>query len=150
MAYLTTALANRGSPSSYREPMPAAKAFLDAIKAKDLKKIAEATALRAPLEASTRNQKIFLAILEEDLAEEDLDELAKKLEGFQITSYNVPKSSGIFKVTITKPEGTSIMRRTITMRREKAGWKVLDISGEGELEKPIVVPRMRGRMGGRR
>jgi hypothetical protein len=36
------------------------------------------------------------------------------------------------------------------MRHEKSGWKVQDISGEGELEKPIIVPGMRGRTGGRR
>jgi hypothetical protein len=27
------------------------------------------------------------------------------------------------------------------MREEKAGWKLLDISGEGELAQPIFVPR---------
>jgi len=125
-------------------------AFLEAVKAKNLAKMAEATALRAPLEASTRNQKIFSAILEQDLATEDLDELAKKLDGYTYAGSNQAKSSGKLGVIFTRPEGTSVMRRTITMRHEKAGWKVLDIGGQGEIEKPIVMPRMRGNTGGRR
>ena len=81
---------------------------------------------------------------------QDLDELAKKLAGFQLSGANVPKSSGSIGVTVTKAEGTSILRRTITMRHEKAGWKVLDIGGQAELEKPIIMPRMRGGVPGRR
>jgi hypothetical protein len=105
--------------------------------------------LRAATES--KNTKLFQLILSQELAQEDLDELARKLDKYQMVSYNVPKSSGRFGIIIRKPEGTSMMQRTITMRHEKAGWKVLDISGEGEIEKPIVVPRMRGSVGrGRR
>jgi hypothetical protein len=149
-AYLSIAKANRGKLRDYALPWDGAGLFLTALKAKDLRRVAEATSLHAPLEASTRNQKIFLAILSEELSEEDLAELAKKLDGYQIVSNNQPKSSGIFKVTITKAEPTSLLRRTITMRHEKSGWKVQDISGEGELQKPLIIPGMRGRTGGRR
>jgi hypothetical protein len=147
---LNAAAANRGDPKMYRSPQGGAMVFLAAVKAKDLPKIAEATALHAPYEASGKNQKLFAAILDQDLAQEDLDELAKKLDGYQFAGANVAKSSGQLGIIVTKPEGTSIMRRTITMRHEKAGWKVQDISGQGEIEKPIVMPRMGGRMGGGR
>jgi hypothetical protein len=140
-----------GSSGVYRDPRTGAMAFLKAVKEKDLAKIAEATALHAPLEAkSTANQKLFAAILDQDLAQEDLDEFSKKLDGFQLAGNNEAKSSGQLGIIVTRPKGTSLMRRTITMRHEKAGWKVQDIGGEGELEKPIVMPRMRGGSGGRR
>jgi uncharacterized lipoprotein YmbA len=147
--HLNAAAANRGEARTYRTPQGGAAAFLAAVKAKDLAKIAEATALHAPYEASGRNQKLFAAILDQDLAPEDLDELSKKLSGFQFAGTNDPKSSGQLGIIVTKPEGTSVMRRTITMRHEKAGWKVQDISGQGEIEKPIVMPSMRGGTGGR-
>ena len=75
---------------------------------------------------------------------------AKKLDGFTFAGTNAAKSSGQLGVIVTKQEGTSLLRRTLTMRHEKAGWKVQDISGQGEIEKPIIMPRMRGGTGGRR
>jgi hypothetical protein len=149
--FLNIAGANRGDTKDYKDPVTGANSFLNAMKSKDIRKIAESISLHAPLEAkSTVNQKLFMAVLEETLAQEDVDELARKLENYTISSVNVAKSSGMRGVTITRPEGTSIMRRTIMMRLEKKGWKVQDISGEGELEKPIIMPRIRGGMGGRR
>jgi hypothetical protein len=149
LGFLEAAVANRGNRKLFTNPMSAANVFLAAIKEKDLNKVAQATALRAATES--KNQKLFQLILSQELAQEDLDELAKKLSGYQISGSNVPKSTGIIGITITKSEGTSIMRRNLTMRHEKAGWKVQDIGGEGELEKPIIMPRMgRGGMGHRR
>ena len=138
------------SRKQFTNPMAAANAFLAAIKEKDLNKIAQATALRAATES--KNQKLFQLILSQELAQEDLDELAKKLAGFHDLRQQRPQEhAACVGVTVTKTEGTSIMRRTITMRHEKAGWKVQDIGGEGELEKPIIMPRMgRGGMGGGR
>jgi hypothetical protein len=148
LGFLAAAAANRGDPKFFHQPATAAMFFLAAIKKKDLNEIAQATALRAATES--KNTKLFQLILAQELAQEDLDELAKKLDKYQFAGQNQPKSSGSIGIIITKPEGTSIMRRTITMRHEKAGWKVLDISGEGEIEKPIIMPRVRGGMGGRR
>jgi hypothetical protein len=149
LGFLAQAVANRGPDKFFNDPMIAAGFFLDAVQKKDLNRISQATALRAATES--KNTKLFQLILTQELAQEDLDELAKKLDKFQIFSTNVAKSSGRLGIIIRKPEGTSMMQRTITMRHEKAGWKVLDISGEGEIEKPIVMPRMRGNVGrGRR
>jgi hypothetical protein len=149
--FLNIASTNRGDVKNYANPIVGAQTFLTNMKSKDIRKIAESIALRAPLEAkSTVNQKLFMALLEETLAQEDVDEFARKLENYQINQVNAAKSSGMRGVTITRAEGTSIMRRTIMMRLEKAGWKVQDISGEGELEKPIIMPRIRGGMPGRR
>jgi hypothetical protein len=79
------------------------------------------------------------------MSQEDLDELAKHLEGFQITGQNTPKSSGQFSLIMTKQgDATTTLVRRITMRKEKNGWKVMDIGGQGELERPIMIPRGRG------
>jgi hypothetical protein len=148
--YISVAMANRGAIRDYRDPLVAVNTFMNAVKAKDLAKMAEATALRAPQEASARNQKLFAAILKQELSQEDVEELAKRLNGFQFAGTNQAKSTGRLGIIFTKPEGTSIMNRTITMRLEKAGWKVVDISGQREMEKPVMIPNMRRGMGGRR
>ncbi len=104
----------------------------------------------ASTEASPKYQKVFTAILEQSLAPEDLDELAKKFEGMKIMGNNTPKSTGRFEVIVGKgATNGSQFHRTITLRKEKLGWKVVDISGVREFEKPIVMPTMRGgSMGG--
>jgi hypothetical protein len=134
--------------ADFRTPMGAVNAFLDALKAKDPDRLAEATALRAPTEASVKNQKLFTAILERSLAEDELGELNTKLDGFQIADHNVPKSTGRYSIILVKPgKNGATFRRTIYTRHEKAGWKVYDISGEGKVDAPIMIPRggMRGR-----
>ena len=80
--------------------------------------------------------------------------MAKKLEGFKVADVNTATSSRRLGITLRKAEGKkgAMLQRTITVRQEKAGWKVVDISGEGKLDAPIVMPNMRGfgRMPGRR
>jgi len=140
-------------PPDFRTQYGAVTAFLNALKFKDPEALAEATALRAPTEAKTKMRNLFSAILDKSLSEEDMNELATKLEGFQIAEHNAPISTGRLGVILTKPgQNGSILRRTITVRKEKAGWKVVDISGQGELEKPSLIPRgmMRGGAGGGR
>jgi len=136
-----------GPGGTFRNPMTAAAAFLKALQAKDPDRLAQTTALRAPTEASPKYQKMFTAILEQSLAPEDLDELAKKFEGYQIYGSNQARSTGKFEVIVSRAQGTSQFHRTITLRKEKLGWKVLDISGAREFEKPIVLVKPRG-MGG--
>jgi hypothetical protein len=121
---------------------------LSALKSKDLERLADTVALRAPTEASSKsNQKLFESILERSMSEDDLSDLANKLNGFQMVDANQPKSSGRFSIILGKPgKNGEFYRRTITLRHEKAGWKVLDISGQGKIEKPIVMPRGRGGM----
>ena len=113
-------------------------------------KLREATSLHAAEDnKGKRNEKLFEAILGESLSTDDLDELAKKFEGFQVAGMNVPKSSGKLGITLRKPEqGGDVLQRTVTVRRERSGWKVDEISGEGRFEQPIMIPR--GRMGGGR
>ncbi len=122
-------------------------AFLKALKAKNAERLAEATARRAPTEASgPKNQKLFASILEQSLTEDDLNDLANKLEGYQVVGNNTPKSTGKYALILGKAgKNGESYRRTITTRHEKDGWKVTDISGVGKVEKPIVGGRMRGR-----
>ena len=126
----------------FHTPVGAVLAFLHALKVKDPEALKEATALRSPTEAKPRNRDLFSAILKKSLTEEDLSELATKLEGFQIVDLNQAVSTGRRSVMLMKPgkDGSRLIR-TITARHEKAGWKVVDISGQGELENPILIPR---------
>ena len=122
------------------------KSFLAAVSAKDAEKIAEATALHAPTEASARYKKVFEAILEGSLAPEDLDQIAKKFEGMNIMSQNQAKSSGRLGIIVGKAGSKGdTLTRTVTVRKEKSGWKVVDISGEREIERPIMIRGMPGR-----
>jgi hypothetical protein len=139
LGFPQAANANRGPHKLFADPKTAAKFFLEAVKAKDLNKIAQATALRAATES--KNQKLFRLILAQELAQEDLDELSSKLSGFEIAGSNAPKNAGTLGILLSKTDGKVILRRTLTMRHEKAGWKVQDISGEGELGSPIITPR---------
>jgi hypothetical protein len=142
-----------GTKDSFTNPYVATMSFLNALKAKDLDRLAEATALHAPTESKGKNQKLFAAILDQSLSDDDLQELAKSLDGYQIVGQNQAVSTGRLAIIVMKPEGTSQMIRAITTRHEKKGWKVVDIGGKRELEKPIMnvrMPGMGGRVGGGR
>jgi hypothetical protein len=138
------------APADFSDPISGVQSFLAALRAKDPVKLAEATALRAPTEASAGNRKLFEGIVFQDLTEDSIAELAQKLEGYAVSGYNQQKSMARIGITLTKQSGTSVLRRTITMRKEKAGWKVVDIGGQGELDKPIIIPGFRGGRGRRR
>ncbi len=118
-------------PADVHSPVGAVKTFLDALKARDADRLSEATARRAANESSGKNQEMFGKIIEVSLSESELDDLAKKLEGYQIAGENPPKSTGRVDVVIQKSGGNgSYMRRRITARKEKKGWGVVDISPE--------------------
>ncbi len=58
--------------------------------------------------------------------------------------FNTPKSTAKFTLILSKAgKNGESYRRTITARHEKDGWKVLDISGVGTIEKPIMGGRRR-------
>jgi hypothetical protein len=123
---------------------------LSALKAKDLDRLNEATALRAPVEATPKNQKLFEKIFGLSLSESELDELAKKLDGYQIAGENPPQSTARVDVILQKADTEhrgGYFRRKVTVRHEKKGWGVLDIAGATEFKAPIAVP---GRGMGRR
>ena len=103
------ALADRRSnavddrPADFHSPQGAVKAFLSALKAKDLDRLNEATALRAQREASSaKNQELFKKIFDLSLSDSELDELAKKLDGYTIAGENPPKSTGRVDVILQK------------------------------------------------
>ncbi|MHC5542808.1 DUF4878 domain-containing protein, partial [Singulisphaera rosea] len=132
-------------PASFRSPTDAVTSFLDALKAKDLQRLAEATALRAPTEAAVKNQKMFEQIREESLSEDALADFASKLEGYQIAGENQAKSSGKLGVILSNNKDGDTYLRTVTVRKEKAGWKVLDVSGAGIIDRPNMKGRIRNR-----
>jgi hypothetical protein len=136
--------AGRDEPADFSDPQGAAKAFLDALKSKDLDRLAEATALRSQAEAATKNQEIFKRILDGSLSESELADLSKKLDGYSIIGENPARSTGKLQIVIRKNEGTTSYQRVITVRKERKGWGVLDISGPGEIKQPrMVYPRTR-------
>ena len=116
-------------------------AFMNALRAKDPDRLDEATALRAGQESETSPayQKLFQAIHEHSLSSEDFDELSKKVEGMAIMDQNQPKSSGRLGIIVGRTVDGAPLTRTITVRKEKAGWKVVDVSGAHKFEKPFTV-----------
>jgi hypothetical protein len=118
-------------PADFRTPQAAVRTFLNALKAKDADRLSEATARRAAAESTGKNQELFTKILEVTLPDSELDDLAKKLSGYQIAGENPQKSTGKADVVVQKRNGDgSSSSRRITARREKKGWGVLDIGPE--------------------
>jgi hypothetical protein len=142
---------NDAAPN-FTTPIGAVTSFLNAATKKDPELLAEATALHAgqPTETSKNYQKVFAAVLERSLAPEDLDEIAKKFEGMKIMEMLPAKSTGRVGVVVGKTGKTQgeYFTRTITVRKEKQGWKVVDVSGQREFDAPIMIrgmPGVRGR-----
>jgi hypothetical protein len=134
-------LADTG-PADFHSPEGAVRSFLNALKAKDLDRLNESTALRASREASsTKNQELFQKIIDLNLSDSELDEIAKKLDGFSIAGENPPKSTGRVDVIIQKArERSGYVRRKVTVRHEKKGWGVLDIGAEQVFKSPGLTP----------
>ncbi len=123
-------------PASYTTPMLGASTFLNAVKSKNKDRIADATALHAQREAhSAALQKLFTQIVDLSVSDEQIDELAKALNGYVIQSLDMATSTGRQKVVLGKSNGSNgQFRRTLTMRHEAKGWKVADISGQAEIQ----------------
>jgi hypothetical protein len=140
-------------PADFHSPEGAVNAFLNALKAKDLDRLNESTALRAQVESgSSRNRELFKKIFDLSLTDSELDELAGKLEGYKIYTENPPKSTGRVDVILSKTGAkNAYFLRKITVRHEKKGWGVLDIDGEQKMSALPIIQRGRGRgMGGGR
>lgn len=121
----------------FRSPQGAVQAFLDALKEKDLGRLTDATALRAPAEATKRNQDMFTRILDGTYSKEEIDKLANHLDGYKISGFNQAKSTGRLGVILSKRgQNRSTLRITITARREKKGWGVCDISNPSIIKSP--------------
>lgn len=119
--------------SDFSSPMKAVQSFLSAVKAKNPELIAESVAQRAPLEATAKNRKMFSAIIEQSLPGEELTTLASEFEGYQVVGQNLPKSTGSLGVTISKSYSRNNFQgrlsRTLTVRKERGEWKVVDVGG---------------------
>jgi hypothetical protein len=122
--------ANTAAPD-FSDAVRGAESFLAALERKDTQLLAQAVAIRGKLEASTEaKRQLFKAIEEENLPQEDLDELARAFEGMKVINKNTPKSSARVGVIVGKQDDNKLLTRTLTVRREKDGWKVQDYSGQ--------------------
>jgi len=140
-------------PADFNSPEGAVRSFLNALKAKDLDRLNESTALRASVPhegGSAKNQELFKKIIDLSLSDSELDDLAKKLEGFAVEFDNPQTSTGRIDVVIRKAtEHGGYIRRKVTTRREKKGWGVLDIGPSQTFKTPgLILPRKSS--GGRR
>ncbi len=124
----------------FHDPRKAVDAFLNALKDKDLDALTEATAIHAQIEASSnKNRGIFKRIYDGSLSEAELDDISNKLDGFKVSSENPPKSTGKIQVIVQKTDkerNNARVTRVITVRHEKGGWKVCDVSGESVFLNP--------------
>jgi hypothetical protein len=137
-------------PPDFRSPRGAVQAFLDALEDRDLDRLTEATALRAQTEASNKNKELFKRIFDSTLSESELNDLANRLEGYTVASENQAKSTGKLDVVLMKVNrpanqassgvmgGGASYRLRITVRREKKGWGVCDISTPTEFKNPAM------------
>ena len=123
-------------PADFRTPTGAVTAFLAALKAKDLDRLNESTALRAQVEAaSSKNRELFKKIFDLSLSESELADLAEKLDGYRISGENPAKSTARVDVVLQKAgAGNDYFRRKVTVRHEKKGWGVLDVAGATEFK----------------
>jgi hypothetical protein len=139
---------DNNAPANYTMPMSAVITFMNAVKSKDKDRIAEATALRSVGMAHSKGMKqLFSNILDNSISDDDVNELAKQLDGYQIIGQNTPTSSGQLGIILGKSNGhNGQYRRTVTVRHEAKGWKVADITGQSELESigNSRLPGMRG------
>jgi hypothetical protein len=121
----------------FASPITSVNAFLAALKANDLDQLAEATAIRAPSEAEgKKNQELFMAILEQRLSDSGLRKLASEFEGYKIVGTKNRGGGPRMGILVAKA-GTNGERfeRTVTVRHERKGWKIVDFSEPKELEK---------------
>jgi hypothetical protein len=126
-------------PANTHTAEGAVRAFLKALEAKDRDALAEATAARAasdsPLETTSTHKELFGKILDGSIADAELDTLATQLKDFKVAGVNAVKSTARLGVYADKPNGKGgTYRRTFTVRKEKKGWGVMDISREIEFK----------------
>jgi hypothetical protein len=141
------ALGGRGGPGgggnekpSYENPFKAATTFLNAVKAKDAKRLTEAVALRSKYEArSQKHRDLFSAILEENADQAKIDELAEAFDGMNIIGANDVKSSGMRGIIVGKTVKGDRYWRTLFVRHEANGWKIQDFSDEPRVVKSFKV-----------
>ncbi|WP_435016786.1 hypothetical protein TA3x_004362 [Tundrisphaera sp. TA3] len=130
-------------PADFSGPWSGAVAFLSALKAKDKDRLAQAVARRAPTEAAEKYRKIFLSISDVSISDEELDEMAKAFEGYKPVQQMPAVSSGRIDIVLGNNTGPDYRQRKVTMRKEKEGWKLLDIGKIFEFKRPKMPSRRR-------
>ncbi|MDG3003678.1 hypothetical protein [Paludisphaera mucosa] len=123
-------------PGDTNSPDGAVKAFLHALQAKDKDRLLEATALRANSDEGGKYREMFSRIIDGSMSDSEIDDLSTKLAGYTVAGENQVKSTGRLGVTIRKQleQNGGWLQRTVTVRKEKKGWGVLDISGATEFD----------------
>jgi hypothetical protein len=123
-------------PVDTHSPGGAVRTFLNALQAKDRDRLAEATALHSQTDASTpKTRDLFAKVVDMSISDAEIGDLAKKLEGFHVAGENAVKSTGRLGIYADKPtEDGGVIRVTFTVRKEKKGWGVMDISGRTEFK----------------
>ena len=135
----------------FRNPYTAVTSFLAALKKKDAELLKGSVALRSPTEAKADHQKMFQAILESNLAPDQIDELSRQFDGMQVIYTDAPMTeTGKYTVRVGKRQGREIIERSLIVRKEKAGWKVLDVDKYREFTQSVVPGRGRMAPGRRR
>lgn len=130
-----------GKAPSFRYPITAAQAFLDALKAKDPQKLKDAVALRSRLESSAAHRSLFEQILDSSLPAETLKALADAFEGYTIVRPGAVEGTGHQDVILMKSADRGNLQRALTLRKEKAGWKVSDFSSARKIRDRGVMRR---------
>ena len=131
-------------PANFRTPEGAVEAFLSALRAKDPDRLAEATALRAPQEPPEKNRILFKKIFELSLSDSELDDLARKFEGYRIAGENPPKSTARVEVILQKSTDNGARYTLVVMtRHEKKGWGVLHLATPTEFKPLGQIPKKR-------
>ena len=117
------------------------------MKAKDVQKLADATAKHAEFESSSNHRVLMKSILDASVNQADLDDLARSFDGMKVEGIGTRKSSGMVNVVVSKTERVVVkssttnsnqnisnyMNRTLYLRKEADGWKVQDF---GALRRP--------------
>jgi hypothetical protein len=137
-------------PETFKHPATAVQAFLSALQSKNKDRLTQATARRAQTEAEEKHRKIFAEIIDGSISDDELDEMSKAMTGYRVVNVLPAKSTGRIGVLIAKAEGRDMMQRTITVRKEADGWKVMDISAMLDFKPglpPIFMRGYRGRRG---
>ena len=81
--------------------------------------------------SSEKSQAMFRKIVgpEENISDAELDDIARKLEGYVVAGENAVHSKGKLGIIIRRPtRDGGFLSRTVTVRKEKKGWGVMDIS----------------------
>ncbi len=131
-------------PAAFRQPMTAVAAFLAALQSKDKNRLAQATAIRSATEAEEKRRKVFASIVDQSISDDELADMAKTLEGYQVVTQLPAKSTGRIGVVIGRATNRDTLQRTVTVRKEREGWKVMDIAEALDFQPNRAAPGARG------